>query len=371
MGYFEDRRKELEVLLSDVERRTSELEQYANAEREALNSAEEQLHSRRNEIDQLARERQVGFPSLARAYDELFEIADNGVEDYLRFKKHSAWKAADIVKEQSRLRREAEQRAKVAEFQVAFYEEVAPFLVDLKEEVSLPTAEDQARLAEYSQEELDDEATLFLTKAEYRALSQAERNQLALDRYWKRPKSRWEIGRLYERYVGYLFEKEGFDVEYVGIVHGYEDLGRDLICRRPDEIVVVQCKNWSQFRTIYEKHIFQFFGTVFQFRDSNPSSTVRAAFYTSTEVSPLARRFAQELGIDLDEAVQLDRDYPCIKCNVARPDGTKIYHLPFDQQYDKTRIEPARGEFYCATVAEAEAAGFRRAFRYRGRGPAD
>jgi hypothetical protein len=33
--------------------------------------------------------------------------------------------------------------------------------------------------------------------------------------------------------------------------------------------------------------------------------------------------------------------------------------------YDKVKIEPHKGEFYCKTVKEAEAAGFRRAFKYR------
>jgi hypothetical protein len=43
----------------------------------------------------------------------------------------------------------------------------------------------------------------------------------------------------------------------------------------------------------------------------------------------------------------------------------RIYHLPFDQQYDTTLIEPTRGERYVATVAEAEELGFRRAWRWR------
>ncbi len=37
-------------------------------------------------------------------------------------------------------------------------------------------------------------------------------------------------------------------------------------------------------------------------------------------------------------------DYPRIKCNIARRDDERIYHLPFDQQYDTTLIEPERGE---------------------------
>ena len=60
-------------------------------------------------------------------------------------------------------------------------------------------------------------------------------------------------------------------------------------------------------------------------------------------------------------------DYPCIKCNIGHDsegNRTKIYHLPFDQQYDNTKIEPNKGEFYAVTVKEAENAGFRRAFKH-------
>ena len=44
---------------------------------------------------------------------------------------------------------------------------------------------------------------------------------------------------------------------------------------------------------------------------------------------------------------------------------TKIYHLPFDQKYDVTKIDK-KGEFYAMTVREAEEAGFRRSFRWYG-----
>jgi len=33
------------------------------------------------------------------------------------------------------------------------------------------------------------------------------------------------IGRDYERYVGCLHERDGFNVEYLGIAYGYENLG--------------------------------------------------------------------------------------------------------------------------------------------------
>ena len=59
-------------------------------------------------------------------------------------------------------------------------------------------------------------------------------------------------------------------------------------------------------------------------------------------------------------------DYPMIKCNINRTTGEKIYHLPFDINYDKTVIDPAHGEFYAATVPQAESAGFRRTHKWTG-----
>jgi DUF2075 family protein len=354
MSYYDKTKQELLNLLAD----------FKNASK-SFDESFQRLEEQEKGINQLAKERQIGFPWLARAYEEFFKLQDRSIVDFLQYKKHSAVSASLIVKEQSRLRREAEREKKTAQYLVEYYEHIAPFLLDLKEEVDIASEQERELLKEYSEEELQDAATYYLTKEEYRKLPTVERNQMALDRFWKRPKSNWLIGRLYERYVGYLYEKDGYDVDYVGIFKGFEDLGRDLICKKGNDFIIIQCKNWSQFRKIYEKYIFQFFGTVFQYKDENLDRKVQAVFYTSTQLSDLARRFAQELKIDLKENFKFDKTYPVIKCNVSMVDGTKIYHLPFDQQYDKTKIEKSRGEFYCATVKEAEEAGFRRAFRYR------
>ena len=72
------------------------------------------------------------------------------------------------------------------------------------------------------------------------------------------------------------------------------------------------------------------------------------------------------MGIGLEEKHKFNKEYPSIKCNISQVNGEKIYHLPFDQQYDNTKIETKHNEFYCTTVKEAEKAGFRRAFRYKG-----
>lgn len=355
MGYYED-------ITADMQKT---VEDWIKVRDEVIASAKH-FEKQKRDINQLVKERQIGFPTLAKAFEEYLELQDKNIVDFLKYKKVPAIQASKLVSELNKKRREALAEKKILEYLVQYYESIAPFLLDFKEEVDDITEEDRRILADYSPEEREDEVTNYLTKEEYRKLPVAQKNQLALDRYWKRPKSKWQIGKMYERYVGYLYERQGFAVEYIGIFKGFEDLGRDIIAKSGNTIVVVQCKNWSRFRTIYEKHIFQFFGTVFQFRDSNPGKEVKAVFATTTELSDLARRFAKELKIELKENFKMDKNYPCIKCNISRINGEKIYHLPFDQQYDTAKITPKTGEFYAKDVAEAEAKGFRRAYKWRG-----
>jgi hypothetical protein len=166
----------------------------------------------------------------------------------------------------------------------------------------------------------------------------------------------------------------------MGIENGLEDLGRDLVCIKGNEIEIVQCKCWASHKTIHEKHINQLFGTTVKYfidhyQKTNEKNTInlfpelinlgqiKATFITSTKLSETAKNFAKALGVKFIEEKMLDK-YPLIKCNIA-PNGDKIYHLPFDQQYDKTLIKN-KGEFYASTIKEAEEKGFRRAFRWRG-----
>ena len=80
-------------------------------------------------------------------------------------------------------------------------------------------------------------------------------------------------------------------------------------------------------------------------------------------LSETAKKFADYLGIQV-EYIQYE-SHPLIKCNINKNTKEKIYHLPFDQQYDRIAIDAGKGECYTATVKEAEELGFRRAFRYR------
>ena len=212
-----------------------------------------------------------------------------------------------------------------------------------------------------------------------------ERNQKALDRYLKnRNKSKWAIGRDYEMYVGHLFSQKGYGIHYKGIIDGFEDLGRDLIATKGSEVCIIQCKHWAQYKEIHEKHVFQLFGTTMEywvryfggeqkqksfeaFSHLLNEHRLRPIFFTSTRLSEKAKEMAQALSVEVVENESLG-EFPRIKCNINVGETglkTKIYHLPMDQQYDRTIIGNQEGEFYAYTVKEAEDAGFRRAFKHR------
>jgi hypothetical protein len=146
-----------------------------------------------------------------------------------------------------------------------------------------------------------------------------------------------------------------------------QDLGRDLICTKGDLVEVVQCKYWSHHKEIREAFICQLIGTYIKYIIDNKRNmkNTKAVMITSTVLSDVARKFARTLEIEFIENKQIE-SYPLIKCNISKRTRERIYHLPFDQQYDNVRIEEEQNECYVATAAEAEKLGYRRAFRWRG-----
>jgi hypothetical protein len=206
-----------------------------------------------------------------------------------------------------------------------------------------------------------------VSKQEYELLSVSDRNQLALDRYLKGQKTNWQIGRDYELYCAYMFREFGWNVLNHGIEKQLNDMGRDLICTKGSVVNIVQCKLWSQSKVIHEKHIAQLYGSTIEWQIENEENSsfkfdkIQPVFITNIELSETAKKFAKRLNVVVYKW-QL-QEFPRIKCNVNN--GSRIYHLPFDQQYDATKIEGV-GEFYAMSVKEAEAKGFRRAFRWQG-----
>ena len=210
----------------------------------------------------------------------------------------------------------------------------------------------------------------YLTKEEYSKLHIDERNQLALDNYIKGNKKKWQIGRDYELFCGHLYENAGWNVEYHGMEKKLEDMGIDLIARHGNKVHIVQCKYWSQRKKIHEKHIFQLFGTtkVREMECNDMFTEFIPVFMTNISLSKKAKQVAKLLKITV--ATKDFKEFPRIKCNIGMSETgeqTKIYHLPFDQQYDRTKIKNGEGT-YALTVEKAVEMGYRRAFKYRGIG---
>lgn len=209
----------------------------------------------------------------------------------------------------------------------------------------------------------------YIEKEQFNTLSTIERNQLAFDNYSIRNKSKWQIGRDYELYCGYLYEKKGWNVEYFGIDRRLEDLGRDLIARKGNQVHVIQCKFWSERKMIHEKHIAQLYGTTIVYEIENESlftTEVTPVFMTNTKLSSTAIKFAQRLKVEILK--EKPKDFPQIKCSIRKNDNgkiTKIYHLPFDQHYDRLKMSNENCTFV-RTVREAEENGFRRSFKFKG-----
>ena len=123
-------------------------------------------------------------------------------------------------------------------------------------------------------------------------------------------------------------------------------------------------------KLIREKHIYNLYATKIHYCLENNiteerMSSVKAVFATTTELSDMAKRVAEYLKIDL-RTIKLSKNYPMIKCNYNPLKKSKIYHLPFDQQYDKIKVGDQEGEKYVLKVKEAADEGFRRAFRWKG-----
>lgn len=187
-----------------------------------------------------------------------------------------------------------------------------------------------------------------------------------LNLFWMRRKSFELIGKLYEQYIGSLYERRGYEVKYNGIVAGYEDEGIDLICKKGTSVLLIQCKNWSKKngKCIREKYIFQLIGTCMAYKKRNPEKKISPVFITTSVLSDVAKKYAKEFHVLIREEfpkkqVKNGNKYAVqvIKCKITDK-GEKIFYVPFDDEYFDIKMYLQKGDAYYETVAEAEAAGF-------------
>lgn len=235
--------------------------------------------------------------------------------------------------------------------------------------------EDDAYLQYMQEEEQRCNIISWISDTEYRELSEIEREQLAVDRYIENYKNKWtswEKGRNYEIYVAYMLYNDksilddGFDIIQEGLNKKLEDKGRDIIAthRRTGQVLIIQCKNWSEHSMIRENVIFQLYGSYMQWlieNNKNLTDDVVPCLYYTCDLSPEAEECARMLKV---KCVKFPMGkFPAIKCNVNKNTNQLIYHLPFDRHYDLVKIN-AKGKGYKFSIAEAIKEGFRRAYNH-------
>lgn len=290
---------------------------------------------------------------------------------YHKYKKHPAPKKAQDIKELKAKTKEYIYQFRLMQYK---YEELLCLFPELKEYVddfeSLKELENIKNIEDLK--DGFDKVRDYVSKEEYLKLSNNERNQLALNRYISGKKSCWQIGRDYELFVGHWLRKNGFKVWQFGIEKKLEDLGCDIIAVRNNIVFIIQCKRWKEEKKIHEKHIMHLYGTSVVLKRNYKqilgislfNEDVVPYFISIHEVTDVAKEIAKLLNVEL-RTLPFE-EFPRIKCNIGKDENgneTKIYHLPFDQQYDRTKIENS-GEFYAWTVEEAVSKGFRRAFKH-------
>ena len=201
----------------------------------------------------------------------------------------------------------------------------------------------------------------MLSDYEYSSLPPAERYQLALEYELERKKNRPEIGKAFERYVGYCCEQRQYSVVYNGATEKKHDLGRDLIAISPDRktVYVIQCKYYAADKEVHENAVMQLFGSVSMFAATYPGVSVFGVLVASCPLSRDAKSCVSQLkSIQCFENVHADlRQYPAVKCAISSS-GTKHFYLPFDSCYDTVVAE-----HYELTVSGAMSKGFTRALK--------
>lgn len=351
-----------------------------NAEIRTLNEALAKSSKREDELSSFiaeSLERLRGesalLPYAVRWIDRLQRYLDEEVVARLASPPNPAPKSAQQVRQAKAQAREAKLEAELLRNRVELYERQAPWLRECADYTLEELIEGikEAESLKHAYATGDDPARLFLTATEWSSLTTSEKNQLALDRYWEGSRSRtaWVAGVQYERFVGHHFESSGHRVEYHGATQGKHDLGIDLICADSGVIFLIQCKRLSPSREVpvRENTVAQIYGAAMFYAMVHglDKKTVRPCIFTTYQLSEQASQFAKLLGVTTEERFEF-RPYPCIKCNVSQATGEWIYHLPFDQQYDRVIIDRTAKEFYATTVREAEARGFRRAYKWTG-----
>ena len=197
-----------------------------------------------------------------------------------------------------------------------------------------------------------------LEKERLGTLTEQDKLQEKLDNYlYYLSNDNIATGRAYERYIGYLYEKNHWQVTFNGCIKGNEDNGIDLICQKGNEVHLIQAKNWN--KKIFNKVVHQLYGSKEDYRlnTNNPQLNIIGIIFTANGADSNAMQVAQKLNIQI-KTEQLNKNYPLVKYKKQ----TNHYYLPpeidplneLNYQYDQLNIDFSVGDTYCKTILEAK-----------------
>jgi hypothetical protein len=154
-------------------------------------------------------QRKSQFPWLASAIADFYALISERDAKYLENKSHPATRSAEVVREYGKKQRDAIRESRLMRYRVECYGKIFPWISDYVGD-DVPDAAVDVSGVEHNQE--DDAAKYWLSKADYERLPTVEKYQKALDNWKRRKRSNWEIGRDYERNVGYVYETQGYEI---------------------------------------------------------------------------------------------------------------------------------------------------------------
>lgn len=302
---------------------------------------------------------------MLKFYNEYYDSKFDELKNYFRYKKNPSLKSSETINEVQK----DFTSLKIENRQLKLL--ISQFITEEDHDVS----ETSNVYEEFDYENSYKYDNRF-SKDEWAKLPPIKKLDIILERYIDKKKSKLEIGLEFERYCGYLYEKNGYKVKYNGILNGLSDGGIDLIAENEIKKIYIQCKYWGNNKVIRENSISQLFGSSLSRAISEGETTesffkkvkeekIRMVVLTKTELSGEAKEFCKKLNILFKENMKMKNNYPRVKLVEGKE---KIFYIPTDQKYDTICCSsPYKNYSRTLTCEKAAEEGYRHSYRWSGK----
>lgn len=301
---------------------------------------------------------------MLKFYNEYHDFVLNELEKYFTNKKNPSLKSAQLVNE---LKKDFKNLGiENRQLKLLISQFIPDEDYDVSETNDIPEELDYENSYKYDKR---------LSKDEWVNLDPIKKLDVILERSINKRKSKLDIGLEFERYCGYLYEKNGYKVKYYGILNGLSDGGIDLIAENKIKKIYIQCKYWGNNKIIRENTISQLLGSSLSLAISQGESTdsffekvkegkIKMAVLTKAKLSEEAKEFCKKLNILFKENMEIEINYPRVKLVEG---DEKIFYIPTDQQYDNICFGSTPKNYSrTLTCEEAFKLGYRHSYKWRG-----